>query len=87
MVSDCGVLVEPACPEPFEPVNAAVSDSGELPAANDVVHVAVPVDPLALTGWLVQPGIGAPLAENATVPDGASLPLVFVVTVAVSVTF
>ena len=86
-VSDCGPLAEPACPEPAAPVNAAVSDSGELLAANDVVHVVVPVDPLGVTGWLVQPYIGVPLAENATVPDGATLPLVFVITVAVRVTF
>ena len=65
-------------------MKAAVSDTGEPAAANDVVHVAVPLDPPALTGWLVQPAIGAPVAEKATVPDGATS--VFVVTVAVSVT-
>ena len=65
-------------------MKAAVSDTGEPAAANDVVHVAVPLDPPALTGWFVQPAIGAPAAEKATAPDGATS--AFVVTVAVSVT-
>jgi hypothetical protein len=43
-------LVEFACPDPPDPVNIAVSDSGEPLAANDVEHVAVPLDPVAVTG-------------------------------------
>jgi hypothetical protein len=43
-------LVEFACPDPADAVNAAVSDSGEPPAANDVAHVAVTLDPVPVTG-------------------------------------
>jgi hypothetical protein len=80
-VSDRAALVDPASPDPLAGVNAAFSDSGELLAAKDVVHVAVP---LGLNDWLAQPEITLPLAEKATVPSGAPAPLV--VTVAVSVT-
>jgi hypothetical protein len=83
----CAELADVACPDPLAPVNVAVSDSGEPPAANDAVHVAVALDPLTVTGRLVQPEIGVPFAENATVPAGAMVLLVFVATVAVRVTF
>jgi len=43
-------LVELACPDPADPVNVAVSASGEPLAANDVEHVAVPLDPVPVTG-------------------------------------
>ena len=76
-------LVEFACPDPADAVNAAVSDSGEPLAANDVAHVAVTLDPVPVTGRLPQPEITVPLAEKATVPAGVTLPLVFVATVAV----
>jgi hypothetical protein len=84
--SVCAGLVEPVCPEPLVGVNAAESDSGDPVAAKVVVHVAVPVDPLAVTGWLVQPEIAAPVAEKVTVPAGATVPLPLVVTVAFSAT-
>ncbi len=64
-----------------------MSDSGELAAGNDVVHVAVPLDPpVGVTGWVVQPGIAVPPDANATVPAGVTVPLLVVVTVAVRVT-
>ena len=49
-VSVWGELVELACPDPLDPVKVAVSDSGEPAAANVVVHVAVPLEPLLVTG-------------------------------------
>jgi hypothetical protein len=82
-VRTCGELVDPIWLDPVAGVNAAVSDSGELEAANDVEQLAVPDDPLAVTGWLVQPVMGVPLAENAIVPDGLTE---LVETVAVNVT-
>jgi hypothetical protein len=82
-VSDCAELVEPVWPDPLDGVNAAVSDSGEPAAANDVEQVAVAEDPLPVNAWLVQPVMGVPLAENATVPEGAAD---VVETVAVNVT-
>ncbi len=82
-VRACEELVEAASLDPLDGANAAVSDSGELAAENDVVHAAVPLDPVTVIGWLAQPGIVVPLAENATVPAGATEPAE---TVAVSVT-
>lgn len=82
-VKDCAELVDPACPDPLAGLKAAVSDSGDPDAANDVEHVAVPDEPLVTTGWALQPAIVLPLAENATVPDGATE---LVETVAVNMT-
>ena len=82
-VSVWAALVDPACPDPLAGVNAAVSDSGDPAAANAVEHVAVPDEPLATTGWLVQPEIADPLAENPTVPEGVAA---LVDTVAVNMT-
>jgi hypothetical protein len=82
-VSVWAELVEFPWPDPLAAVNAAVSDSGEPEAANDVEHVAAPDGPLATTGWLAQPEMVVPLAENATVPDGVAE---LVDTVAVSMT-
>jgi hypothetical protein len=82
-VKDCAELVDPACPDPLAGLNAAVSDSGELDAANDVAQLAVPDEPLVTTGWLPHPEITLPPTENATVPDGATE---LVETVAVNVT-
>ena len=82
-VNDCAELVEPACPDPLAGLNDAVSDSGEVDAANEVVHVAVALEPVPATGWLPHPEITLPPAENATVPDGVAE---LVETVAVNVT-
>jgi hypothetical protein len=76
-------LVELAWLDPLAGVKAAVKDSGDPEAANDVEHVAVPDDPPATTGWLVQPEIAEPLAEKATIPEGATE---LVETVAVNIT-
>ena len=49
-VNDCAELVDPVCPDPLAGLNAAVNDSGEPDAANDVAQLAVPDDPLPTTG-------------------------------------
>jgi hypothetical protein len=85
-VSDRVELVDAACPDPLAGLKVAVSASGEPLAGKDVEQVAVPVTPLTVSGWLVQPEIAAALPEKATVPVGAGAPVPVVVTVAVSVT-
>jgi hypothetical protein len=85
-VSVCAELLDGTCPDPLAGLNAAVSDAGEALAGKDVVHVAVPDEPLTVSGWLVQPEIVPAVPEKATVPAGATVPVALVVTVAVSVT-
>lgn len=86
MVSVCAELVEADWPDPLEGWKAALSDSGEPEAGNEVVQVAVADEPVPLSGWLAQPEIVPALSENATVPAGATEPAFWVDTVAVNVT-
>ncbi len=57
-----------ATPEAESGVKSAVTSSGEVDAANEVVQVAAGV--AAVIGSATQPAIGRPPFENVTVPDG-----------------
>ena len=57
-----------ATPEAESGVKSAVTKSGEVDAANDVVQVAAGAE--GVIGSATQPAIGRPPFEKVTVPDG-----------------
>ena len=67
-LTNATALEEPAASEPALGVNSAVSCSGEVEAANEVVHAAVGLD--GVIGSATQPPIELPWFLNVIVPDG-----------------